>query len=284
MPALTPGTATLSASIEAVGVLGPGLTSWAAAAAILRGAADYEPSPTVLPPPQALPPAERRRAGRVVRLSLAVAEQAVRTAGAAVHELSSVFSSSGADGDNCHEILQTLAGPERLLSPTRFHNSVHNAPAAYWSIAHACMRPSTALCGYDASFAAALLESLTQLSQRRGPLLLVAYDLDYPPPMRAVRPIPDALGIALLLHPLEASGCGPRIQVQLTAAAASAMTHPALERLRRAIPAARGLPLLEALAQRLAGRVVLDYLDGLQLAVAVQPREPGTDASTESSP
>ena len=45
---------------------------------------------------------------------------------------------------------------------------------------------------------------------------------------------------------------------------------PALESLRASIPAARSLPLLERLAQRRAGTVVLDYLDTARLAVEVQ--------------
>jgi hypothetical protein len=110
-------------------------------------------------------------------------------------------------------------------------------------------------------------------------LLLLAYDLDYPPPMRAVRPIPDALGIALLLRAAEASEHGTMIRVQTTAAAATSLADPALESLRCAIPAARGLPLLAALARHTPACVVLDYLDGLRLAVTLQPSGSGGDSA-----
>ena len=96
-----------------------------------------------------------------------------------------VFSFSGGDGDNCHEICAALASSERLISPTRFHNSVHNAAAGYWSIAYGCTRASTSLCADDASFGAGLLEALAQLACGAPAVLLVAYDVDYPPPLYA---------------------------------------------------------------------------------------------------
>src|SRR5665213_1258395 len=111
----------LSAYIQSIGVLGPGLPDWPATAAILRGDSPYARVRTVLPTPTALPPAERRRAGRVIKLALAVGAQAVAAARADVRMLPSVFSSSGGDGDNCHEICVDLAAGERLISPTRFH-------------------------------------------------------------------------------------------------------------------------------------------------------------------
>ena len=63
----------------------------------------------MLPPPEGLPPAERRRTGAVVKLALAVGLEATRQAGAIPRELPAVFTSSGGDGENCHEICQVLA-------------------------------------------------------------------------------------------------------------------------------------------------------------------------------
>ena len=47
------------------------------------------------------------------------------------------------------------------------------------------------------------------------------------------------------------------------------MADPALEALRGAIPAARSLPLLDAIARGNAAAVVLDYLEHSRLAVDV---------------
>jgi len=75
--------------------------------------------------------AERRRIGRVVKLALAIALEATSQAGEDPAELASVFSSSGGDGHNCHELCQALSLAGREISPTRFANSVHNAAAGY---------------------------------------------------------------------------------------------------------------------------------------------------------
>lgn len=260
---------TLSACIQGVGLLGPGLPDWTAAAAVLQEEAPYRPARTLLPLPQMLPPAERRRAGRIIQLALGVGAEALARAHADARTLPTVFSSSGGDGDNCHDICLTLAGSDRQLSPTRFHNSVHNAASGYWSIAYGCRAASSSLCAHDASFGAGLLEALAQLAAGAGRVLLLAYDADYPPPLRAKRPIPDAFGVALLLAPGDAADALARVRVALTAAAAEPLADAALESLRGAIPAARCLPLLERVARRRRGRSVLDYLDTARLAVEV---------------
>jgi beta-ketoacyl synthase-like protein len=263
-------TASLSAAIEGIGVLGPGLRDWPATAAVLAGRSEYRRARTELPPPALLSGAERRRAGRVIKLALAVGAEAVAQAGRDARQLPSVFCSSGGDGDNCHEICATLAGSERLISPTRFHNSVHNAAAGYWSIAHGCAEASITVCAFDASFAAGLLEALSQLESSARPVLLVAYDADYPPPLHSRRPLPDAFGLSLLLAPNDSSRALARLKVTLARQRPTSLAHPELEALRNSIPAARALPLLESLARARAGAVLLDYLDGTQLALEIE--------------
>ena len=63
---------TLTVWIDGVGLLGPNLASWASAREVMSGAQAHVGSPTVLPPPARLPPAERRRAGAAVKLALAI--------------------------------------------------------------------------------------------------------------------------------------------------------------------------------------------------------------------
>jgi len=236
---------------------------------VLSGAVAYASRQAELPPAAGLPPAERRRVGRAVKLALAVGQEAA--AGRNLGRLATVFTASGADGDNCHEICQMLATSDRQISPTRFHNSVHNAPAGYWSIANAAMAPSTSLCAYDGSFGAGLLEAACSVQVTRAPVLLIAYDTGYPEPLRRVRPIADAFGLALLLSPEPTAGTLGRIGVRLTAAAADVMADPALESLRTAYPAARGLPLLVALARRQACRQVIDYLAHCRIELMSTP-------------
>lgn len=264
----------LTACVQGIGLIGPGLTDWRSGAPVLAGEEAYSPHPTVVPPPEGLPPAERRRTGTTVKLALSVAQQAVADAGVDPVTLPAVFSSSGADGRICHEICETLASADRQLSPTRFHNSVHNAAAGYWSLATGATAASTALCAHDASFAAGLLEALVIVAVEQVPVLLSAYETTYPEPLHAKRPLPDSFAVALVLSP--AAAAVPDARARLTAslcdteAAPDQLAEPRLEALRQALPAARSLPLLRLLARREPGEVVLDYIAGQRLRVEVR--------------
>ena len=262
---------TLSVYVDGIGALGPGFSNWPEAAAVLSGGAAYRAAAAVLPIPAILPAAERRRTGRVVKLALAVALEAATQAKADPVKLASVFSSSGGDGHNCHEICQALTLAGREISPTRFANSVHNAAAGYWSIATGAVAESNVLCAFDASFTAGLLEALTQVAVDRGPVLLVAYDTEYPQPLHAKRPIPDAFGVALVLAAERSPASLARLEADLTTDEHVTLTDPLLEALRRAIPAARCLPLLAALAARIPSETVLEYLDVSRMHVRIQP-------------
>ena len=261
----------LSAWVESVGLLGPGLADWPAAVEVLSGRAPYVSQPTVIPPLQCLPPAERRRTGKVVRLALSVGLEATARAGANAATLPAVFASSGGDGENCHEICQVLASAERQISPTRFHNSVHNAASGYWGIATGATPASNALCAYDASFAAGLLESLVQLRIDETAVLLIAYDADYPEPIRSARPIPDAFGVALLLTPAAGARSLAQITARLSLMPADVLRDARLEALRAQLPAARSLPLLQVLALAQRRRVAIDYLESQSLEIEVSP-------------
>jgi beta-ketoacyl synthase-like protein len=262
---------TLSAYVSGIGVLGPGLANWQDTQSIFKGHATYVPTRTVLQTPALLPPAERRRTGRVVKLALTVALEATTRAGVAPAQLASVFSSSGGDGHNCHELCQALAREGREVSPTRFANSVHNAASGYWSIATAAKLESNVLCAHDASFGAGLLEAMTQVVVDRQSLLLVAYDTEYPEPIHAKRPLPDAFGVALVLTPDRQPNSLARLALALCDDPEDTLGEPLLESLRRSIPAARSLPLLRHLARGDSGRTTLEYLDVARLVVDIEP-------------
>jgi len=261
----------LVAYVAGIGVRGPGLADWPQTEAVMCALQPYVRSATLLPAPETLPPTERRRTGRVVRLAFAVGLEAARQARTEPAQLPVVFASSGGDGDNCHEICQTLASANRALSPTRFHNSVHNAPAGYWSIAAGTQVPSTTICAYDASFAAGLLEALTQIAVHGGATALIAYDHDYPPPLRAARIIPAAFGLALVLHASPQPHSLAQLRVGIDTGPADRVELQELEALRAAIPAAQGLVLLEAIAKRQTTTVSIAYLEPQTLRIAVTP-------------
>ncbi len=261
----------LTAWIEGIGFIAPGMPDWPTACAILRGEQAWENASSVLPAPAILPPAERRRASRVVKLTLAVGLEAAAHAGADVSTLATVFSASGADGHNCHAICEQLATDDRQISPTRFHNSVHNAAAGYWGIATKAMAPSQVICAYDASFGAGLLDALAQVVLDHQPTLLIAYDSEYPAPLFATRPLPDVAGVGLVLAPEKSERSLAKISLQTTTAPAETLADAKLEGQRKAIPALRVLPMLSRLANRQSGPLVLDYLPPMQLEVDLQP-------------
>jgi hypothetical protein len=260
----------LTVWVQGVGLLGPGLASWAASLDVLRGARPYATAPTVLPMPIRLPPAERRRAGAAVKLALAVADEAVAQAALDPARLATVFTSSSGEGTNCHALCETLAMPAPMLSPTRFTNSVHNAAAGCWHIAVGSRAASTSLCAFDGSFGAGLIEAATSVLNCGEPVLLVASDSPYPEPLHAVRPLPDHFGLALVLAPVPSAASIAALTIATVDPqhVATRCDDAAFEALRRAIPAAAALPLLLALARREPReRVVLDYLGRMRLQV-----------------
>ncbi|MBA4261648.1 MAG: 3-oxoacyl-ACP synthase [Comamonadaceae bacterium] len=267
---MSPHIPPLQAWINGIGLIAPGLPDWPTAAAVLRGESAYEAAPSVLPVPLLLPAAERRRASRVIRVCLGVGLEAVTQAGADASTLATVFAASSADGHNCHALCEQLAGEDRQISPTRFHNSVHNAAAGYWGIATHSMAPCQVLGAFDASFGAGLMDALAQVALDGQPVLLVAYDSEYPEPLRAMRDTPDCGGVALLLSAQRGDASLASITVTPSRAAAEVLADPALEGLRQNIPPMRALPLLQRLSRGTAGPVVLDYLAPMQLRVDLQ--------------
>jgi len=261
----------LGAALDSIGLLGPGLGGWPQARAVLRGEQAYAHQPTLIPAPTTLPAAERRRSGRVVHLALAVGQEATAGSGTDLTALTTVFASSAADSNNCHEILLTLASADRQLSPTRFHNSVHNVTAGYWSIATRDLAPYTVVCAYDGSFAAGLLEALSLVASSATDVLLVAYDVDYPTPLREKRPISDAFAVALLLRPRTGPRSIGRLTASFATAAADSMVSARLEALRLSAPAARALSLLERVAAERSGASALEYQANGSLVVEYLP-------------
>lgn len=262
----------LGADILGVSVWGPGLEGWAGSRAILAGHAPYTARESPVAAPAMLPPNERRRTGEVVRLALHVAQAAVEDSGLPPERLRCVFGSAHGDGPVVGSILDALthAAPdrERIVSPTQFHNSVHNAAAGYWSIATHNPLPATCLGCHDSTWAAALLLAMLEVDAG-APVLLCVYDHPMPAPYARIRPVPAPFGIGLVLAPPGAGGLA-RLAVAHAAEAAqnAAPRHPDLAALAAGNPASQSLRLLENLALREAGRCDAAYFeDSLRIEV-----------------
>ncbi len=232
----------LTATIESIGFWNNGLPSWAHACAF--AATGVLPDGVAnKPAPQLLPPNERRRAPESVAVALEVALAACAAAGRDPATLPSVFTSTHGDLSITDYMCATLVSDPSGLSPTKFHNSVHNAAAGYWTIGAHCMQAATAISAYDASFAEGLLEALMQLSAGAEAVLLVGYDTGSVGPLLSVHDASGLLGGAMLLS---REGRGPRISALLADGDADA--PGALAGHVGNNPMAPMLPLFDALA------------------------------------
>ena len=236
--------------IEGVGIWSPHCADWASAQSVLCNNVDIATNPEARPAATVLAPAERRRAPQAVLLALEVAQQACAMAGRDPRDLPNVFASAYGDLAINDYLCATLARAPLEVSPTRFHNSVHNAPAGYWAIATGCMQSSTAVSAGTNTFAASLLEAALLAHSENCAVLLVVCDVAAVGPLDEVIACRSRFGMALVLAPPSARAFA-RLRVQPRDATSALASEPLLlQACHRGNPAARSLPLLAALAQR----------------------------------
>jgi len=260
--------------LDGIGILGPGFLGWQKSCRVLSNEAVWAPTPAPNPMPTIFSPNERRRCSGTVRWAVQVAEEALEHAARTALDVATVFTCSDGDGGILHQLCESLMRPEPMISPTCFHQSVHNAPAGYFSIAHHSLRASTSLACYDGSFSAGLLEAAAQTQTERTPVLLASYDVPAPPPLFAVRPLPEAFAVALVTAGERSPHSLARMSIDFMHAfdgEFTSMSNPGLETLRRKIPTGRALPLLAAVARRETRTLHLEYVRTGALRISVEP-------------
>ncbi|HUN93263.1 MAG TPA: beta-ketoacyl synthase chain length factor [Burkholderiaceae bacterium] len=261
--------------VEGIAFWTPALPGWERARDAFRGTAGAEDPPARRPSPQLLPAAERRRASDIIALSLEVAAAAVAASGREPATLPSIFVSAHGDLAISDWMCSQLAADPALVSPTKFHNSVHNAPVGYWTIATGCMQASTALTAFERSFAAGMLEAAVQCVADVGPVLLVGCDVPACGPLATINRSRGHLAAALVLAPqlTPRSSCGLDMQlVDATADGATAARHPVSTSLA-GNGLADALPLFEALAAveiGSPGRILLPLVDAMSLELTLE--------------
>ncbi len=263
----------LDIGIEGIGFWTPGWADWKAAQAGLLGEAEADPTVTK-PMPALLAAAERRRAPLPVLLACEISAQACAASGHRVDALPSVFASTHGDLIITDYMCAVLVDTPHELSPIRFHNSVHNAPAGYWTIGAHCHAGSTSISAWHWSFATALFEAAVQAIAEQTPVILAAYDGVSPGPLGEVSPSTLAFGVAFVITPgasqdfsmqlrLNRDGSVPATDVPLPAAFAEiARSNPM---------AAQSLPLLMRIAQRCGDPMILST--GATSTLQVELRE-----------
>ena len=256
----------MKVAICGLGLLAAGLVGWETSRPILAGRQPYQPEGVPDPEAVLLPPNERRRSSDCVRWAVQVAQEAIAQSGLDPRQVPTVFASSGGEMGVFDKLCRTLATPERLVSPTLFHQSVHNTAAGYWGIATKGQQSSTALSCYDDSFVAGLLEAVTVVWVEQSPVLLVAYDLPVPAPLYEARPIAAGFAVAFVLDlPSEDSSIVLQVRLEATCVEETVcLKDLGLDRVRQGNPAARSLPLLSAIARGGGRTVRLNMLDSQQ--------------------
>ena len=241
------------AFIEAPAFWAPTLPGWPEARAAFRGEAQGTLPPTRRPAPELLPAAERRRAPDTVALALEVARRSVEASGRAPAELLSVFTSAHGDLAISDYLCKTLVETPLLISPTKFHNSVHNAASGYWGIATGCLQASTAVSAFDHSFAAGLLEALSQCAADAKPVLLVGYDIEAIGALASTNDSRGLLAVALIVAPAPSAATVATFAWSIEEAAIGAPAGPIAPQSEAAAALAcnamaDALPFYEALA------------------------------------
>lgn len=231
------------------------------------------------PQPALLGANERRRAPDSVLVALEVAARAVAAAGQDATTLASVFTSAHGDLAIVEALGKTLASDPLLLSPTRFHHSVHNAASGYWAIAAKATAPSTALSGFGRSFAVGLLEAATLCAADERPVLLVGFDTEARGALLSVNRSRGLLGVAVVLSPERSERSQWSLDWWLRPEACEA---PPLQR-HAALAGnamADALPLFEALEREAGAALALPLATNLALALDLLPLQgPGPCAS-----
>ncbi|MBE2294256.1 MAG: beta-ketoacyl synthase chain length factor [Phycisphaerales bacterium] len=258
--------------VEGIGLMAPGLASWADGRAVLAGERSYVAA--AMPPLTAtlLPTNERRRTTATVKLALQVAQEAILNAEIDPRTVATVLASSGGDSEVVDRICTALTQSGRPVSPTHFHHSVHNTPAGYWAIATQCTAPSLSLSAYDDSFAAGLLEAAALAWTEQTRVLLVAYDLPLPFPLSEHRTLAAPFAVALVLNPATTERRLATLRLKRSDdSSVSGLDDAQLEALRLGNPSARSLPLLRAIARSTATRLSLPTNAAGALALEVEP-------------
>lgn len=256
--------------IDGIGIWAPGIPDWAALTRVLESGEAVPSYADARPSPSALPPTERRRAPEPVLIACEAAGQACVMAGRDPSTLACVFTSTHGDLAITDAMCATLAADPRELSPTRFHNSVHNAPAGYWTVAAHCHAAATAISALHGSFAAGLLEAAIEVHADDETVLLSAYDIAARGPLIEVAPSALPFAVAFVLSPIRGPHSLARLSLQTTQQPTASNDAPASLAPLAANPMAeQSLPLLIALARRETTQVIIASGAGTALRIEV---------------
>ncbi|WP_428356301.1 beta-ketoacyl synthase chain length factor [Methyloprofundus sp.] len=203
-----------------------------------------------------IPAGMRRRTSVTTRMAITAAANASTQAGSDTQNLASVFASLGGEIQVTDALCRLLPDDNELLSPTQFHNSVHNTTAGYWGILNKCQAPTTAIAAADDTFAMGLIEVWAQLQQSSGERLLVCYDECWP--QYLAPPIGQTAFACAFVFSTEAEQAIASISLPQISEQAEQVFQAEWVKLTESAPAAAVIPLLLALQDKQSGLVPLN--------------------------
>lgn len=253
--------------INTLSLAAPGLIGLEQAMPVLTGKSQWQTSEFPKLIPQLLPANERRRVTSYIKLALHVADEA----NLADKALPAVFASSNGDFYITDHICNTLTMNPKYISPTQFHNSVHNAPSGYWAIAAKSPAASTSISTGDSTFSSGLLEAVTQVLCQKEDVLFVAYDYPATAPLDKFSDVTEAFATAFVLSLNKTDNNYGNIKLNLShdSKEKSRCINTSLNKLQDSNPIAESLPLLEALCLKNSSILYLPYLNNLLLQVEI---------------
>jgi len=207
--------------------------------------------------PSILAPMLRRRTSTATKMAITALDQACKEAGMGT-DLPVIFTSSIGEMGVTDRLCRAIAGSRLPISPTQFHNSVHNTAAGYWSLTVNSMAPMQSMAGMEDSFAMGLLEAYCQLQSGVECVLLVSYDESMPAEL-----LPDyqwqACSTAWVLSTLDTGG--PCLSYPYTAGPGNVFNHDCDE-YSVANPTQYSISLLKKLLDRKSNRQTLQLSSG----------------------
>jgi len=252
--------------INTLSIAAPSLVGLEQALPILKGENLWQTSEFPKFAPQLLPANERRRMTNYIKLAIYVAD----AASLPDKTLSAVFASSNGDCQITDHICNTLSQAPKFISPTQFHNSVHNAPSGYWAIAAKSPAASTSLSAGDSTFSCGLLEAATQVLAEKHDVLFVGYDYPATAPLNKFIDVSEPFATAFVLSLEKNENSYGSIKIEVTSSHnKSSCENVSLNHLQNSNPIAESLPLLETLCLKTSKTLYLPYLNNSKLKVEV---------------
>ena len=194
-------------SVLGIGAWGLTARSWSDLQALMVGNA-IEDDGSKGPKPELIPANERRRAPLPVRLAVETSAQACSAAQLDPAQLGCVFVSGLGDTELTDYMCNVRASDNKALSPTKFHNSVHNAAAGYWTISTGCTAAANSVAGFTDSVSLTLLEALVQAEAEQRPLLLTFYDAPVSTVLQPLLKNPYSFSVSVVISPATLAPAG----------------------------------------------------------------------------